>query len=198
MTRRSLRDRNRDAIARDPQPPAEAPSSTPPGPPEPVEEPKAAPAPGDAAKEATPQRTATAPGAGETARVGIYLSRAQFEEAKGAYLADWAAGGEADTFSGWIAAAIEAHAARTPAQRATAEPRGRAEQTTGVTRSFVVPADTAEKMRAAIGADQQAGRWPSMSAWCGEAVERAVEAARTQAGGTLPTPPARLPNRLVR
>jgi len=53
-------------------------------------------------------------------------------------------------------------------------------------------------MRAAITADQQAGRWPSGSAWCGEAIGLAVEASRAENGGTLPTPPPRLPNRLVR
>lgn len=53
-------------------------------------------------------------------------------------------------------------------------------------------------MRAAITADQQAGRWPSDSAWCGEAIAAAVDQARAQSGGSLPTPPPRLPNRLVR
>lgn len=53
-------------------------------------------------------------------------------------------------------------------------------------------------MRAAINADHDAGRWPSDSAWCAEAIELATEAARTANGGSLPTPPPRLPNRLVR
>jgi hypothetical protein len=53
-------------------------------------------------------------------------------------------------------------------------------------------------MRAAINADQQAGRWPSDSAWCSEAIASAVDAARTKNEGSLPTPPPRLPNRLVR
>lgn len=111
---------------------------------------------------------------------------------------DWSNGGEADTFGKWIAAAIEAYAVRTPKQRAAAPARGRAEERTGATRSFAIPSDTVGRMRAAITADQQAGRWPSDSAWCGEAIAAAVDQARDQNGGTLPTPPARLPNRLVR
>ena len=110
----------------------------------------------------------------------------------------WAAAGEADTFARWIAAAIETYAARTPKQRATAQPRGRADERTGSTRSFAIPTDTVARMRAAINADQQAGRWPSDSAWCSEAIAAAVDAARTKNDGSLPTPPPRLPNRLVR
>ena len=99
---------------------------------------------------------------------------------------------------GRIAAAIEAYAARTPNQRATAQPRVRADERTGSTRSFAIPTDTVAQLRAAITADQRAGRWPSDSAWCGEAIARAVESARQANGGSLPTPPARLPNRLAR
>ena len=55
-----------------------------------------------------------------------------------------------------------------------------------------------QRMRSAITADQQAGRWPSDSAWSAEAIALAVDEARKANGGTLPTPPARLPNRLVR
>ncbi len=61
-----------------------------------------------------------------------------------------------------------------------------------------IPTDTVARMRAAINADQQAGRWPSDSAWCSEAIASAVDAARTKNDGSLPTPPPRLPNRLVR
>ncbi len=74
----------------------------------------------------------------------------------------------------------------------------RAEKRTGATRSFAIPTDTVARMRAAINADHQGGRWPSDSAWCGEAIGHAVEQARTQNAGSLPTPPPRLPNRLVR
>uniref|UniRef100_UPI001C4DFB8F hypothetical protein n=1 Tax=Microbacterium sp. BF1 TaxID=2821146 RepID=UPI001C4DFB8F len=76
--------------------------------------------------------------------------------------------------------------------------RGRSEERTGSTRSFNIPTVTMKRMRAAITADQQAGRWPSDSAWAAEAIGIAVDAARVGNGGTLPTPPDRLPNRLVR
>lgn len=138
------------------------------------------------------------PAASETARLGLYLTPGEFNDAKAAYLADWTSGGEADTFARWIAAAIDTYARRTPEQRAGAKPRGRAEKRTGSSRSFAIPTDTVARMRAAITADQQAGRWPSDSAWCGEAIAAAVDQARNQAGGSLPTPPPRLPNRLVR
>lgn len=216
MTRRSLRDRNRAAIALDPETPdlehtaeprsSAQPSTTPAAEEEPPTEaptPAAAPKVAQAsaqprAPKPAPTRKAATAAIGETARLGIYLTPAEFDDAKAAYLADWTNGGEADSFARWIAAAIDAYAARTPKQRATAQPRGRAEERTGSTRSFAIPVDTMSRMRAAISADQQAGRWPSDSAWCGEAIARAVEQARSRNGGTLPTPPPRLPNRLVR
>lgn len=196
MTRRSLRDRNRAAIALDPETPdlepsAEEPQQTPP-------RTATAPAKARSTGRPAPARKAATAAASATARLGIYLTPAEFDDAKAAYLADWTNGGEADTFGRWIAAAIEAYARRTPKQRATAKPRGRADERSGATRSFAVPADTVAQMREAINTDQQAGRWPSDSAWCGEAIAAAVDQAREQNGGSLPTPPPRLPNRLVR
>lgn len=135
---------------------------------------------------------------GEMARIGIYLTPQEIRLAKAAYLADWTNGGSADTFARWVAAAVEIHASRPPAQRGQAQPKERAEYRTGATKSFSVPAGTVTAMRAAITADQQAGRWLSDSAWCGEAIARAVEVARAANGGILPTPPQRLPNRLTR
>ena len=206
MTRRSLRDRNRAAIALDPDTPDLEPTAEPRSsaqrstPEEPTQADKAstaaakAPAPN---KPAVARKAATA-AASDTARLGIYLTPEEFDDAKAGYLAEWSNGGESDTFGKWIAAAIEAYAARTPKQRAAAPARGRAEERTGYTRSFTIPSDTVGRMRAAITADQKAGRWPSDSAWCGEAIAAAVDQARDQNGGTLPTPPPRLPNRLVR
>lgn len=197
MTRRSLRDRNRAAIGLD--------ADTSPPPVEPAGE-WSTEAAELAEEQPTPSRTpptrlrkAAAAGGAATARLGIYLTPAEFDQAKAGYLADWTNGGQADTFARWIAAAIDTHAARTPRQRAVkALPRGRAEERTGSTRSFSIPVDTVTRMRAAITADQHAGRWPSDSAWCGEAIARAVDTARARNGGALPTPPPRLPNRLVR
>lgn len=210
MTRRSLRDRNRAAIALDPdtpdlEPTTEPRSSAQPSAPRPDEEtvpaPQKAPSAttkGGTTKKPAAVRQAATAAASDTARIGIYLTPQAFDDAKAAYLADWTNGGEADTFARWIAAAIETYAARTPKQRATAQPRGRADERTGSTRSFAIPTDTVARMRAAINADQQAGRWPSDSAWCSEAIAAAVDAARTKNDGSLPTPPPRLPNRLVR
>ena len=201
MTRRSLRDRNRAAIALDPEAPDAEPTAEPRSPAEPTprtaEEAPQGHTQTRAAKR--PARLAASATTTETARLGIYLTPDQFDDAKAAYLADWNHGGQADTFARWIGAAIDTYAARTPKQRAaTAQPRGRAEERTGSTRSFNIGIGTVARMRAAINADQQAGRWPSDSAWCGEAIGHAVAAARTRNGGSLPTPPPRLPNRLVR
>lgn len=210
MTRRSLRDRNRAAIALDPENPDLEPSAEPRSSAEPPSVAETATEPVDAPPQPA-KATTTAPpakrpakarqaatAASSTARLGIYLTPEEFDDAKAAYLADWTSGGEADTFARWIAAAIDTYARRTPKQRANAKPRGRAEERTGSTRSFAIPTDTVARMRAAITADQQAGRWPSDSAWCSEAIASAVDAARTKNDGSLPTPPPRLPNRLVR
>ena len=202
MARRSLRDRNRAAIGIDADSPltpdepltvGQRPAETAAKPAEPQ---TTSPPPSEQASPHQPTATA---GAGATARLGIYLTPAEFDQAKAGYLADWTNGGTADTFARWIAAAIDTHAARTPQRRAAeALPRGRADERTGSTRSFSIPVETMARMRAAITADQHAGRWPSDSAWCGEAIGLAVSAARTRNGDTLPTPPPRLPNRLVR
>lgn len=73
----------------------------------------------------------------------MHLPRAEFQEAKGAHLADWRAGGEADTFARWISDAGAAHAGRTPADRVSlaldATPGG-----VKVTRTFAVPADVVQ------------------------------------------------------
>jgi hypothetical protein len=204
--RRTLGDRNRASIALDPtpelEPSAEPRSSAQPNPtPTPgkaPQKPRTTPSTGSTARTPAPARKAATAAASDTARLGIYLTPEEFDDAKAGYLADWSNGGEADTFGKWIAAAIEAYAARTPKQRAAAPPRGRAEERTGATRSFAVPSDTVARMRAAITADQKADRWPSDSAWCGEAIAAAVDQARDQNGGSLPTPPPRLPNRLAR
>lgn len=141
----------------------------------------------------------TKAGTEDTARLGIYLTKTEFDDARASYLADWANGGEADTFGRWIAGALDGHAALTAEQRAARDRlRGRADERTGDTRSFSIPTSTMKHMRSAITADQQAGRWPSDSAWGAEAIALAVEDARRANGGTLPTPPVRLPNRLVR
>lgn len=192
--RRSLRDRNQQAMAADPEPQADE-TATPDPAPTPAPEPQAEQATEEPKKT---RATASKATASDTTRLGIYLTPVEFNNAKAAYLADWNNGGQSDTFARWIGAAIDTHAARSPQQRGTAEARVRAAKRAGASKSFSIPTGTVTQMRAAITADQQAGRWPSDSAWCGEAIRSAVDHARTHNGGTLPTPPARLPNRLIR
>lgn len=194
MPRPTLRDRNSAARALDTDPRPEPPKVADQGEPEQTQTPKTR------TKAAT---TTAAKAAGtattETTRLGIYLTPEEFDNAKSAYLTDWKHGGQADTFARWIGAALATHAARTTKKRAdTGEMKGRAKTRTGAARSFSIPAGDIERMREGVSADQQADRWLSDSAWAGEAIARAVEAARTQNGGTLPTPPPRLPNRLTR
>lgn len=134
-----------------------------------------------------------------TTRIGIYLTPSLFNAAKAAYLVDWRLGGHSDTFARWIAGAIDAHAACTPQQRADLErDTSRATERSGSPRSFSIPNAIAARMRQAIAADQQTNRWPTVSAWVGDAIAAAVSEATRRAGGPLPEPPARLPNRLVR
>lgn len=201
--RRTLGDRNRASIALDPtpelEPLAEQCSSVQTATAVKVaEQPRRATSTASTPRTPPPARKAATAAARATARLGIYLTPEEFDDAKAGYLADWSNGGEADTFGKWIAAAIATHAARTPKQRASAQPRGRAEERIGASRSFAIPSATVDSMRAAVTADQKAGRWLSDSAWCGQAIAAAVHRARDANGGALPTPPPRLPNRLVR
>ena len=188
----SLGERNRAAIAASPAPQVpnldEAPLVGADAPPAPVVKPAQRPTPRPAK-------------AGETAtvRLGMYFHPEEFDRAKAAYLADWQHGGQADTFARWIAAAIDTHARRTPQQRAElAKPAPRRDRGRAGTRSFNLPADSVARMRAAILEDQATNRWPTDSAWCGDAVAAAANQAEQRAGGTLPPAPLRLPNRLTR
>lgn len=199
--RQSLRDRNTEAITTEAMPPEQVETATPTAEAAPVSKvendvPVKAPA------KATPTAKKTAPpvsAASEVTRLGIYLTAEQFTGAKAAYLADWINGGEANTFTRWIGEVISTHAQRSPQERLERSMlRGRSTERTGSSRSFNVPSEAVKQMRAAIVADHSAGRWPSDSAWCGEAIDLAIEEAKEKNGGTLPTPPARLPNRLTR
>lgn len=154
--------------------------------------------PAKPAKAAPAPTKATGQTGGEVARIGIYFHPAEFEAARAAYLADWLDGGEADTFARWIGQCITTHAQRTPAKRAEWARDQERRDKSGASRSFSLPASVVEQLHEAIRSDQQAGRWLSDSAWCGEAIDAAVADARKRAGGHLPTPPTRLPNRLRR
>lgn len=196
--RTSLRDRNKEAITTEAE--AEQVTAAPvaakaaPAPTVETVAPAKAEAPAKAAKQNKPPLESN-----EVTRLGIYLTPEQFTGAKAAYLADWINGGEANTFTRWIGEVISTHAQRSPQERLERSMlRGRSTERTGSSRSFNVPSEAVKQMRAAIVADHSAGRWPSDSAWCGEAIDLAIEEAKEKNGGTLPTPPARLPNRLTR
>lgn len=139
-----------------------------------------------------PQRAPRGEGA---RRLGIYFHPADFTAAKAAYLADWQNGGQADTFAAWIGGVLAGHAQLSPAQRARAAlPPRRGGG--GSTRSFALAPAVHDAVRAAVLADQEAGRWVSASTWAAAAIHAAVQAAEQRADGPLPAPPARLPNRL--
>ncbi len=142
---------------------------------------------------------ATGPAATHGARLGIYLTPQMLQRARAAYLADWYNGGNSDRFADWIVAAVDAHAGRTPAQRASAsaDTSDPEDNKRGVTRTFdVADPDAIKRMQKAIADDRGAGRWLSDSAWCREALDRAITRARSANGGSLPSTPKRLPNRL--
>ena len=120
---------------------------------------------------ASPTRTAAAAGPG-TRHLGICYHPADFTDAKSAHLAAWRAGGTADTFATWIAAVLVDHVQPDPAQRAAVTLPSHTGGG-GSTRSSTLPGSVHEAVRAAVVVEQNAG-------------------------GTLPAPPARLPNRLQR
>lgn len=195
--RRTLADRDNDAISREDKPAIKEAAPVAPV----AQEPTMLPTP--ETKTEAPKRTKTVGRPARTidvTRVGIYLTPEQFINSKAAYLADWTNGGEANTFTNWIGEALTRHADRTFTARLKYETKkpARAEARTGSSRSFNVPSAAIERMRAAISQEHDNGRWLSDSAWCGEAIDAAISEAQKRNGGSLPVPPERLPNRLVR
>lgn len=195
--RRTLADRNNDAISREDKPVIKEAAPVAPV----VQKPATLPT-AEIATE-TPKKAKTVGRPARTidvTRLGIYLTPEQFNNSKAAYLADWSNGGEANTFTKWIGEALTTHATRSPQERQknAVERPARAEKRTGSSRSFNVPTEAVQKMRAAISQEHEEGRWLSDSAWCGEAIDAAISEAQKRNGGSLPVPPERLPNRLVR
>lgn len=149
---------------------------------------------------ATPAAPATTP-----VRLALYWpTRDDYDEARSAYVAATDHGHPAPSFAAWIADVVRTHAALTPARRAAVaaeapppprSPRGRA---AGLSRTVVLDqadADVPELIATASRADRAHGRAAGPSQFVAEAVRVAVAAARALTGGTLPPPPARLPNR---
>lgn len=146
--------------------------------------------------EPEPDHPASDPTGTDTRRVSMYLTAAQFTDAKAAYLADRNSGSPYASFGTWIAGAIDHHARQTPAQRATTDTSPSAEPGSGKKpgRSFVIPDHTMHAIAAAMIADrQQKNHWQSQSEFCLAAIIAATNRARHYCGGTLPTPPTRLP-----
>ena len=195
--RRSLRERDQHAIEPTPLP-GQTTSDMPDTEAESAQrQPEPTPAPPVASMSSTASMRAPA-GAGQDARrLGIYFHPADFTAAKAAYLTDWQNGGTADTFAKWIATVLVDHAKLDPAQRADVALPPR-QGGGGSTRSFALPQAVYAAVRAAVIADQDVGRWVSVSTWAAAAVHTTTEAVRRHAGRALTRPPARLPNRLRR
>ncbi len=184
--RRSLRARDQDAITaaeiEEPDPILETPE----------------PAPTTPRRRATPApqaRTET------TTRTGLYFAEQVFQDAKSAYLVDLDTQPDpATSFARWIGQVIDRHNRLTPERRAQVaktvgeEPKGG----NGFSRSFMIPVGTVADMDEAIKRDRKSERYVSASQYATEAVRAAIAEARRRNGGTLPTPPARLPNKPTR
>lgn len=158
-------------------------------------------APGEDRADSARQRRHERSALDERMNLGVYLTAETYEEMKAAYLADWSNHrGDADTLYRWVTNALSTHAALSSTSRVKKSMAGakRATTRTGNTKAFKVATDVYQRMQDAIAADESAGHWSSESAWSVDAITHAISAARAANGGTLPTPPARLPNRLKR
>lgn len=133
------------------------------------------------------------------ARISAWLSREEYDAARGAYLAAFSAE-DVDTFSQWVTQAVKAFARLDAAERAEALARRErgGEAVGGSPRNVVVAPEAIEAMTQAMKSDQQAGQWSSKSAWFATALVHAAETTRAATGGDLPDPPARLPFRRSR
>lgn len=147
------------------------------------------------------RRAPRSPAAG-LVRKSAYIPEGEWQDARAAYLADWQAGGEANSIAKWIEQAALAFAHLPQEQRATYIPqvttRAADGIVTGKPRSYTVSEATAATMKAILEDDQAAGQWHSESAWLRGAMANAVDTARRREGGSLPEAPARLPARLSR
>lgn len=157
----------------------------------------------DVGRASAPRRRARKPQVpppGHT-RIAWYFRLSDFNDARAAYLADWQCDERErihgpEKFAAWIGRALARFAALTPQQRAARVDRPPAdEDVKGGSRSFEVPDEDLAAMREAMRADREAGLWTSDSGWVAGAIAAAVDAARARAGGTLPTPPAKLAGR---
>ncbi len=184
VKRGTIRDRNAAALAATPTPP----------------QPLGASAPGaDGPRAPAPAaRVSRQADLAERAVLSITIRPEDLDQAKSAYLFDWLREGRHDTFPRWLGAVIRRHAALASEERAQIEATRPPKVTSrGLKRAFQMdPRDVAEMARARNDDFVGHRRYVSEADWCGDAIRQAIEAARTAAGGTLPPPPARLPNRM--
>jgi hypothetical protein len=98
----------------------------------------------------------------------------------------------------WIAAAIQAHADRSPAARAAMSRGLPGAGGPGFQKVHQLPASTVAALDRGVVEDRRAGRMLSRSAWVREAAAVAAAATSHRRGGVLPAPPDRLPPGRVR
>lgn len=188
--RRSLRDRDQDAIA---AAEVEEPDNAPPE-----------PQPAEPASHLEPQPPRTAPTKSRPAQVrtetttktGLYFQEQTWLDAKSAYLVDLDSQADpATAFARWVGEVLDRHNRLTSERRAqVAKTLGEEQKDgSGFSRSFQIPASTVTDMEAAIKQDRKIERYLSASQYAMEAIRAAIADARRRNGGSLPTPPARLP-----
>lgn len=130
-------------------------------------------------------------------RVGITIAPEDLEQARAAFQSDLDRLAAAPpSLTRWIARAVQRHLDRTPADRretAAAHP-GTGSETRKIPYNVPIPIDMHQDLRAAIKEERQAGRSTHVSGLIREAIAIEVDAARTRAGGTLPTVEGPLPH----
>jgi hypothetical protein len=143
------------------------------------------------------------PAAGGFIRLGTYWQVPTFADAKSAYLVDLDQLPDCpNSFARWIDRAVDIHAALTPERRANLVQRlgPETKKGGGVSRSFVLAADTVEALETAIVLDRTSQvRVTSRTEFVADAVRVAIAEAKVRYGSDeLPVAPARLPNKPVR
>ncbi|MGF0118745.1 hypothetical protein ACQFYA_20830 [Promicromonospora sp. Marseille-Q5078] len=133
-------------------------------------------------------------------RLGLYWQQSTFDAARAAYVADLNhRPGAPLGFAAWVEAALIDHVDRTPRERADLaaglDPESARQ---GIPRPIWMDRATITALEDAVREERGAGRMLSQSALASEAIRLAIASARDRSGGTLPPPPARLPNKPIR
>lgn len=125
-------------------------------------------------------------------RLGLRIPPGEWAVARSAYLADWNAGGEHDTFRRWLAAILDDYLAH-PTSVDLPEVHARWE-----TQTFAIPRPTLQRLQAYVAQQQSAGTMTSQNDIARRALSAAVIRARAASGGDLAPVVGRLPSRLKR